>query len=190
MKLMDAMMGKFVNRMSVEQKQDMMKKMMPMMMKDVNMAETMLKMMPAMADNISLLDIIVTFKKVLPDLIENFDKLITQAPVFNKMMKNSMGNMPKAMDKMIPVMAVLMPEMMSKMLPLILTDENRKIMSSFPDRIAPKMLENETVRELMPQMMEIFVPKCIGHMTPHMTVEKKEAFIEQIRMILSEIDNQ
>ncbi len=64
MSLMENTMGYIMGKMSLERKQDMMLNMMPMMMKDVNMAETMLKMMPQMLDQISLLDIFNLLKKL------------------------------------------------------------------------------------------------------------------------------
>ena len=70
MAVMDRMMKVIIGRMSIEKKQEMMLKMMPMMMTDVNMAETMVKMVPQMLDHISLLDIFQVLKKTFPHLLQ------------------------------------------------------------------------------------------------------------------------
>ena len=62
MGISDKMMAAILGRMSLEKKQEMMLNMMPMMMQDVNMAETMVKMLPVMLEKISLMDIFNVLK--------------------------------------------------------------------------------------------------------------------------------
>ena len=70
MGLNDKMMASMLGRMSLEKKQEMMLKMMPMMMQDVNMAETMVKMIPIMFDQISPLDLFNLLKKLFPNILK------------------------------------------------------------------------------------------------------------------------
>jgi hypothetical protein len=72
MGLMDKMTDRMIGRMSPEDKEKMMLKMMPMMMKDVNMTEVMVKMMPEMLKSLNALDII----NILKNAFTNLPKLI------------------------------------------------------------------------------------------------------------------
>ena len=72
MTLMERMMKPVIGRMSIEEKQAMMLKMMPMMMEDVNMADTMLKMVPEMLDHVTLLDLLKVLK---PQYLTYFEQM-------------------------------------------------------------------------------------------------------------------
>ncbi len=107
MALMDKMMESFIGRMSLEKKQEMMLKMMPMMMKDVNMADTMVKMVPAMLDNISLLDVFNVLKKVFPHLLKGIDSVAELIARWDELFPKIMKKMPALIDKMMPIMEIL-----------------------------------------------------------------------------------
>lgn len=184
MSLMDGMMKSFIDRMSIEQKQEMMLKMMPMMMKDVNMAETMLKMMPQMMDNISMLDILNVLKKLFPSILKGVTSFAELMAKWNEIFPKMMKQMPDHMEKMMPFMQIMMPMMMGKMMPVMLSEENIVKMEQFPDKMAPKMLDNENVRKYMPVMMSIMVPKCLEHLVPLMEDGRKEEFKGKMVSIL------
>ena len=102
MGLMENTMGYMMGKMSIERKQDMMLKMMPMMMEDVNMAETMLKMMPQMLDQISLLDIFNLLKKFFPHLLNGINTLSELAGKWDEIFPKFMEKIPEHMEKAMP----------------------------------------------------------------------------------------
>lgn len=186
MALMDKMMESFIGRMSLEKKQEMMLKMMPMMMKDVNMAETMVKMVPAMLDNISLLDVFNVLKKVFPHLLKGIDSVAELIARWDELLPKIMKKMPALIDKMMPIMEVVMPMMMDKMLLVMMTDEHKYHFDEMPKRMMPKMMANENLQKLMPEMMSMVIPHCLKEMLPYMEASKKEEFVAAMNNILTE----
>jgi hypothetical protein len=184
MALMDKMMESFIGRMSLEKKQEMMLKMMPMMMKDVNMAETMLKMVPEMLDNISLLDIFNVLKKVFPHLLKGIESVAELIARWDELLPKMMKKMPALMEKMMPIMEVVMPMMMDKMLAVMMTDEHKNNFEEMPKRMMPKMMANENLQKQMPEMMSMVIPHCLREMLPYMEASKKEEFVATMNKII------
>jgi hypothetical protein len=186
MALIDKMMESFFRRMSIERKQEMMLKMMPMMMKDVNMAETMLKMVPVMLDNISLLDIFNVLKKVFPHMLKGIETVAELMAKWDELLPKMMKKMPSHIEKMMPIMEVIMPMMMDKMLSVMMTDEHKNHFEEMPKRMMPKMMGNENLQKLMPEMMSMAMPHCLKEMLPYMEASKKEEFVATMNKILNE----
>ena len=185
MALMDKMMESFIGRMSLEKKQEMMLKMMPMMMKDVNMAETMLKMVPVMLDNISLQDVFNVLKKVFPHLLKGIDSVAELMAKWDELLPKMKKKMPSHIEKMMPIMEVVMPMMMDKMLSVMMTDEHKNHFEEMPKRMMPKMMANENLQKLMPEMMSMVMPHCLKEMLPYMEASKKEEFVVTMNNILN-----
>jgi len=186
MALMDKMMESFIGRMSLEKKQEMMLKMMPMMMKDVNMAETMLKMVPVMLDNISLQNVFNVLKKVFPHLLKGIESVAELLTRWDELLPKMMKKIPSHMEKMMPIMEVIMPMMMDKMLSVMMTDEHKNKFEEMPKRMIPKMMANENLQKQMPEMMSMVIPHCVKEILPYMEASKKEEFITTMNIIFIE----
>ena len=125
MSLMDKMMDRMISKMSPEEKEGMMLKMMPMMMKDVEMTDVMVKMMPEMMKSISVLDIFNMLKNVLPSLQKLVGSIKENMPqtAKDKGRKVAMEMMPLMCEKVMPTMMEgltidnMMPNMMKEMMP-------------------------------------------------------------------------
>ncbi len=185
MGLMENTMGYMMGKMSLERKQDMMLKMMPMMMKDVNMAETMLKMMPQMLDHISLLDIFNLLKKLVPHFFEGISNLSELAEKWDDIFPKLMEKIPEHMEKAMPVMEVMMPMLAGKMMPLMLTEENMDRMEQIPERMAPKMMANENLTKIIPEMMARIIPHCLENCLPHLPDDRRKDFAAHMNSILA-----
>ena len=185
MALMDKMMESFIGRMSLEKKQEMMLKMMPMMMQDVNMAETMVKMVPMMLDQISLLDLFKVLKKLFPHILKGVDSLAEFMAKWDELVPQMIAKFPALMEKMMPIMEVVVPMMMSKILPVMMTEEHMQYMEEMPKRMATKMMANEKLQKVMPEMMTRVIPDCLKEMIPYMEESRKETFIVSMKEILN-----
>ena len=185
MALMDKIMESFIGRMSLEKKQEMMLKMMPMMMKDVNMAETMIKMAPVMLDNISLLDIFNVLKKAFPHLLKGIESVAELMAKWDELLPKMMKKMPSRIEKIMPVMEVVMPMMMDKMLSIMMTEELKNHCEEMPKRMIPQMMANKNLQKLMPEMMSMVMPHCLREMLPYMEVTQKEEFVATMNEILN-----
>ena len=188
MSLMENTMGYMMGKMSLERKQDMMLKMMPMMMKDVNMAETMLKMMPQMLDQISLLDIFNLLKKLFPHLLKGINTLSELAEKWDEIFPKLMEKIPEHMEKAMPVMEVMTPLIMGKLMPLMMTEENMDRMEKIPARMAPKMMANENLNRIIPEMMARIIPHCLENCLPHLSDDRRKDFASHLNSILEAAD--
>ena len=86
----------------------------------------------------------------------------------------------------MPFMEIIMPVMMAKMMPMMLTEDNQERMERFPERMLPKMLANEQVRELMPGMMCRMMPHCLVQILPYLAEEKKADFVARMKDVLED----
>ena len=188
MSLMENSMGYMMGKMSLERKQDMMLKMMPMMMKDVNMAETMLKMMPQMLDHISVLDIFNLLKKLFPHLLEGINTFSELAAKWSEILPQLMKKIPEHMERAMPVMEVMMPLFMGRMMPLMMTAENMDRMEQIPARMAPKMMANENLNKIIPEMIARIVPHCLENCLPHLPDDRGKDFTSHLNSILEAPD--
>ena len=186
MALMDKMMESFIGRMSLEKKQEMMLKMMPMMMQDVNMAETMVKMAPMMLDRISLLDLFNLLKKLFPHILKGVNSLAEFMAKWDELVPQMIAKFPALMEKMMPIMEVVMPMMMDKILSVMMTDEHKYNFDEMPKRMMPKMMANKNLQKLMPEMISMVIPHCLTEMLPYMEASKKEEFVATMNKILIE----
>lgn len=184
MSMMENTMGLMMRGMSLERKQDMMLKMMPMMMKDVNMAETMLKMMPQMLEQISLLDIFNLLKKLFPYLFNGINTLSELAEKWDEIFPKLMEKIPQYMEQAMPVMEVMMPMIMGKIMPLMMTEENMDRMEQISTRMAPKMMANENLNKIMSEMLARVIPHCMESCLPHLPDDRRKDLASNLNSIL------
>ena len=189
MGISEKMMAAVLGRMSLEKKQEMMLNMMPMMMQDVNMAETMVKMVPTMLDQISLLDLFNILKKLFPHILKGVNSLAEFIAKWDELVPQMIAKLPALMEKMMPVMEVVMPMMMAKILPVMMTEEHMQHMEEMPKRMATKMMAFEKLQKVMPEMMARVIPHCLNEMLPYMEESRKETFIVSMTEILNHEEN-
>ena len=186
MAMMDKMMKVIIGRMSIEKKQEMMLKMMPMMMTDVNMAETMIKMMPQMLDHISLNDIFQVLKNYFPKLLQGIHSVGEFIARWNELFPKIMKKIPEVMETMLPVMEVVMPAVMGVVLPLMMSQENLNRMEKCAEQMAPKMMKHDKLKEIIPQMMARIFPHCLENMLPLLPSDKQKKFSQSLKKILDQ----
>ncbi|MCP5106285.1 MAG: hypothetical protein GY950_23060 [bacterium] len=55
------------------------------------------------------------------------------------------------------------------------------------DKMMPIMMENDTLRKMMPQMMTAMMPHCFRNMLQHLPAEEKASFISEIESLLADV---
>ncbi len=183
---MRKMMTPVFKSMSPEKKQAMMLGMMPMMMQDVNMAETMLKMFPAMLDQISLMDLLNVLKKLFPHLLKGVTTLGEFFARWDELVPQMLDKAPHLMERIMPFMHVMMPMMAAKIMPGMMTEENKDRMGPGMKTMCSKMLEQKPLQKTMPDMMARMMPHCLETMLPFMDEKQKEHFKQQMTNILNQ----
>jgi hypothetical protein len=178
--LMDGMMDRMIKNMSVEEKEEMMLKMMPAMMERVDINKTVPGMMAAMGRLITATGSVVLISKALNDdelkeelggllinLREKSPRLAEMMPMMMAFMFETglMDGMMKGMGKVMPVMMPMMREMMPVMI---------------REKMPAVMAEHDDVREMVSDMMMNVIPHCVDTMVPMFTPEKSSEFLPQL----------
>ncbi len=165
MSLMDKMMDRMIGKMSPEEKEGMMLKMMPMMMEDVNMSEVMVKMMPEMLKSMNALDIYNLLKNAVPNFLK-----------FVKAIKENMPQTTK--DKLRKVSMDMMPLMCEKVMPTMMEDLTM-------DNVMPNMM-----KEMMPHTLSHLLPKMPSDVRTDFILRMTKVLDEQGREGLSKKDKE
>ena len=179
MGMMQTMMNRMVISMSIQEKEEMMFKMMPMMMKDVDMVRMMPKMMPAMGRLLTVTGLVTFIIRVVkdPDIREKLEGVVEWLPEMSKKMQTMMAEIRPAMSALMTgmmdfmggkVMPIMMP-VMTEMMPMMMQDHMPNIMA-----------KNETMKELVPQMMMEIIPHCVTDFSPMMAEPEKNAFFNRL----------
>ena len=177
MSVMDRIMRSMVGGLSIEKKQEMMLKMMPMMMEDVNMAESMVKMVPLMADQISLLDVFNLLKKLFPRILKGVGSMAELAGRWGEIL-------PELMEKMMPLMELMMPKIMARIMPVMMTEQLMQGVEDCAERMVPKMMADENLKSILPEMMASIMPGCLENMLPHLSEETRAEFVPSMKSLL------
>ena len=161
MSLMDKMMDRMIGKMSPEEKERMMLKMKPLMMKDVDMSAVMAKLMPEMLKSMSALDIYNLLKIGLPNSIKLMSAIKeNMAPeTKEKLRKGAKEMMPLVCQKVMPTMMEdltmdnMMPHMMKEMMPHalshLLPKMPREMRADFVARMTRVLKEQQERSELL-----------------------------------------
>ena len=188
MSAMDRIMKSIVGGMSIKTKQKMMLNMMPMMMEDVTMAETMVKMVPLMADQISLLDVFTVLKKFFPHILNGVSSMTELINRWDEISPKLAAKLPEMMAKMMPLMELMVPKIMAWLMPLMMTEQLKQRVEDCAERMIPKMMAEENLRDTMPEMMAKFMPQCLSNMLPHLSEEKRAVFAASMKSLLESSD--
>ena len=184
MRLMDAMMERMINSMTVEERAEMMLEMMPSMMEGIEIDKVMPDMMNAMGRFITLTGIAIFIGKATNDdeLKEELTELLT-------VLKEKMPELAQMMQDMMPVMGSLMldvgvmdgmMDLMGKMMPVMVPMMGEMMPIMMKDRMPELMAEHENVRQMMPAMMMEIMPDCIDAMLPTVGPEGRTAFLSHL----------
>ncbi len=184
MGLMDRMMDRMIINMSVAEKEDMMMRMMPIMMEGIDINKMMPDMMKEVGSIITLTGIYTLLQKALNDeeLKQEFSEIVASLkekmpgliammqdmmPIMMSLMTETgiMDGMMKAMENVMPVMMPMMREMMPTMM---------------NERMPKVMAQHKNVNELMPDMMIDIMPECIEMIAPEIEKEKRAAFLSRL----------
>ena len=150
---MDRMMDRMIGNMSVQEKEEMMLKMMPLMMKDVDMLKMMPGMMSGMGRLLNVTGIVTFIRQVLKDyeLKGQLEKLVDHLPQLSRKMQSMMADM--------------MPMMMKEQMPEVMVrDETvKKFISGMMMEIMP-----HCVQTLSPMMESEDQNVFLAHLTDSM----------------------
>lgn len=182
MELMDKMMERMIKNMTIEEKENIMLKMMPMMMEDMDiktMAPGMLAATGRLVTVTSVFDFIIKAKhddELKDQLVEIKDSLPALAEKIKPMMSMMMSAMPNMMSGMMSfmgnkIMPSIMP-MMHKMMPVM--------MKEMPEIMG----KNEIMKELMPSMMMAVMPDCVETMVPLVEQDKQTEFSSRLNVAM------
>lgn len=184
MGLMDRMMDRMIENMSVEEREEMMLKMMPIMMEDVDINKMVPDMMTTMGSMITLTGIGVFISKALND-----DELKKEVGDVANTLRERMPELPEIMQDMMPMMMSMMSELgvmdgmmnaMGNMMPMMMPMMREMMPTMMMDRMPEVMAKHENVRQIMPEMMTEIMPHCVDTMTPTLPQEERIAFLLQL----------
>ncbi len=181
MGLMDRMMDRMIANMSIKEKEEMMLKMMPIMMSRIDVNKTVPGVMTAMGRLVTVTGTVIFINRVLndeelknevgelvADLKEKLPEMtrITSAMISfmteTGLMDGMTNKMGKVMPVMMPVMREVMPTMMKETMPRV-------------------MAESDDVRKSMSEMMmNVVIPHCIDTMLPTFAPEKSSEFLPEL----------
>jgi hypothetical protein len=178
------MMDRMIYNMSVEEKEEMMLKMMPIMMEDVDINEMMPDMLAEIGRLLTVTGIVVFISTALNDeelkgevselLVTVKEKLPELADTVQDKMPAMMSLMTETglMDGLLDTMGKLMPfamPMMREMAPIMMKDK------------MPDMMEkHDSVRQLMPEMMMDIIPDCVEMLPNYTDPQEQSEFLDEL----------
>ena len=160
MGLMGNMMDSMINNMSPEEKEKMMLKMMPEMMKKADINILTANILEEMGKIITLYGVYSLIATIVKDplLKEKFGDML-------KSMKNKMTEMmTEMMPMMMPMMKELMPKIMSGMIPMM--SGMVKEMTEMCECVMADMEDNFEMKKTMGEMMFAMCPEMAGKIIP------------------------
>jgi hypothetical protein len=156
-------MNSMIRSMPIEDREEMMMKMMPEMMKKADlkiMTPNMLKRLGEMVTLVNVYDFV--YKIVKDEELKN-----NLAEIF----KNLKDKMPAMMSMMMPMMKNFMPKMMSFMMPMM-----SEMMSLCKPDGGDMMKGHPEIKEKMAECMQDMCPNCVEYMYPSIPGEKRAPF--------------
>ena len=175
MGMMDAMMNSMIKALSPDEQEELMLKMMPEMMKGIDITRVMADMLKEVGQLTTLFSVYVFLSKVLKDeelkgiLKEALKKMKEKMPEMMKMMRPLMQ--PLMEEKMMPVML----EFMSPMVPMM-----KDMMPAMLEKsMIPKLKEKPDIKENLLAMMQTMFSHCSVNMVPLIEKEDRIDFIKK-----------
>ncbi len=175
MGMMDAMMNGMIKALPPDEREELMLKMMPDMMKGIDVARTMPDLLREVGQQPTLFSVYVFLSKTFKDeelkgiLKEALNKMKEKMPGMMKMMQPLMQ--PLMEEKMMPAML----EFMSPMTPLM-----KDMMPAMLEKsMIPKLKEKPDIKENMLGMMQTMFSHCSVNMVPLMDKEDRIDFVKK-----------
>jgi hypothetical protein len=171
MGMMDAMMNGMIKALPPDEREELMLKMMPDMMKGIDIARIMPDLLREVGQQPTLFSVYVFLSKALKDeelkgiLKEALKKMKEKMPEMMNMMQPLMEE--KVMPAMMEFMSPMMP-MMKDMMPAMLEKS-----------MIPKLKEKPEIKENMLGMMQTMFSHCSVNMVPLMDKEDRIDFIKK-----------
>jgi hypothetical protein len=187
MGLMDRMMGRMIGNMSVQEKEEMMLKMMPLMMKDVDMLKMMPGMMSGMGWRLNVTDIVTFIRRVLKDdeLKGQLEKIKDHLPQLSRKMQSMMADMRPAMSTL---MSGMMDFMASKVMPVMMPMMSEIMPVMMKEKMPEVMVRDETVKEFISEMMMEIMPHCVQTLSPMMESEDQSVFLTHLTNSIARVE--
>ena len=179
MGMMDAMMNGMIKALPPDEREELMLKMMPEMMKGIDFTRLMPDMLKEMGQLTSLFSIYSFLSKALKDeelkgiLKEALVKMRDKMPEMMKMMHPLMQPLmqPLMEEKLMPAML----EFMSPMMPMM-----KDMMPAMMEKsMIPKLKDKPDVKENMLGMMQTMFSHCSVNMVPLIEKEDRIEFIKK-----------
>jgi hypothetical protein len=166
--MMQTMMNKMIASLSPQEKEDLLLKMMPQMMKDVDLNKMVPKMLVEMGKVLNAYGIVDFFVKAAKS--DDIKKALTG-------IKSAMeSGMPEMMPAMMPIMKDTMPKIMGSVMPMMAP--MMKEMSKSGDCIMGDVVDDKPeMKPVMGEMMMKMMPKMAGKVIPE---DKGQEFIENM----------
>jgi hypothetical protein len=175
MGMMDAMMNGMIKALPPDEREELMLKMMPEMMKGIEVTRIMPDMLKEVGQLTTLFSVYIFLSKALKDeelkgiLREALKKMKDKMPEMMKMMQPLMQ--PLMEEKMMPAMM----DFMSPMAPLM-----KEMMPAMLEKsMIPKLKEKPDMKENMLGMMQIMFSHCSINMVPLMNKEDRIDFVKK-----------
>lgn len=176
MGMMDAMMNSMIKALPPDKREELMLKMMPEMMKGIDITRVMPDMLKEVGQLTTLFSVYVFLSKALKDeelkgiLKEGLKKMKEKMPEMMKMMQPLMQPLmeEKIMPAMLEFMSPMMP-MMKDMMPAMLEKS-----------MIPKLKEKPEIEENMLAMMQTMFSHCSINMVPLIEKEDRIDFIKKL----------
>jgi hypothetical protein len=175
MGMMDAMMNGMIKALPPDEREELMLKMMPEMMKGIDITRLMPDMLKEVGQLTSLFSVYVFLSKAFKDeelkgiLKEALNKMKEKMPEMMKMMQPLMQ--PLMEEKMMPAMM----DFMSPMAPLM-----KEMMPAMLEKsMIPKLKEKPDMKENMLGMMQTMFSHCSVNMVPLIDKEDRIDFVKK-----------
>ena len=167
-------MNSMIRSMPIEDREEMMMKMMPEMMKRADLKIMTPNMLKRLGEMVTLVNVYDLVRKIVKD-----EELKNSLAV---KLKNMKDKMPVMMSMMMPTMINFMPKMMSFMMPMM-----SEMMSLCKSDGGSMMKKSPEMKETMAECMQNMCPNCVEVVYPSISREERAPFA--LNMIQS-ISNQ
>lgn len=187
--MMTKMMEAMINSFSVKEREELLLKLMPGMMKNADIEAMIENTIITVSKQTTIYSILSFLKKMLKKItlydIGTLIKILSESNIDLKkfMTETKPAMMKKMMPKIMPVMKHVMPKMMGMMSPMMpIMAEHIPTMSS---TMIPMLKKNDSVRSNMLTMMQTIFPHCAENMFPLIEQENRLDFIYKLYGIMA-----
>lgn len=156
-------MNSMIRSMPIEDREEMMMKMMPEMMKKADLKIMTPNMLKRLGEMVTLVNVYDLVRKIVED-----EELKNSLAV---KLKNMKDKMPAMMSMMMPMMINFMPKMMSFMMPMM-----SEMMSLCKSDGGSMMKKSPEMKETMAECMQNMCPNCVEVVYPSISREERAPF--------------